>query len=151
MKRTKKGILNLFDQSGSIYTNPHAVELTLLEEEVCMSITWPDREFDEDITLEVVHNSPTIGHFIKEFGLTSSAGIDNITTSTFINMFHRGRACVFCLIDRHPGFSLYFRKQHNKLIATDDWNIKHVVPVTLQTPEEFISYTQRHYRLLKAV
>jgi hypothetical protein len=151
MKHTEKEILNLFDQSGGIYTNPHEVELTLLEEEVCMSISWPDMEFDEDIMLEVVHNSPTISHFIKEIGLTSSAGIDNITPSTLMNMYHLGKACVFCLIDQYPGFSMYFRRQNNKLIAMGDCNINHVVPVCLQTPEQFISYTLQHYRLLKAV
>jgi hypothetical protein len=69
--------------------------------------------------------------------------LNQITPVFMLALYHQGKADIHCTVDTliHH-FPLRFRKQNNIMHATDHGGLKHEVLVLLETPQQFIDYTQ---------
>jgi AraC-like DNA-binding protein len=147
-KRKKPSPLtvNEFIDENEIYDNPNAVEIvTHFDETVTVVSNWPGEKSEGDIYIELFFESNTIAEFIQVFGIRCVDDIKNITQEFMLNLCQEGKAIIWCSIDTQTYYSLQFRKQNDKILATDDRHIEHETTELLETPQQFMDYTQQRF------
>ncbi len=135
-----------FIDEHEIYNNLHDVEIvTHFDDSVGVVSNWPGELSEGDIYIELYFESNTIEEFIQAFGIQRIDDLKNITQEFLLNLYAAGKAIIWCSIDTLTYYSLQFRKQNNKILATDDRQIEHVTTELLETPQQFMDYTQQHF------
>jgi AraC-like DNA-binding protein len=144
----KRRILTVSDfiDEHEIYNNLHDVEIvTHFDDSVSVVSNWPGELSEGDIYIELFFESNTIAEFIQAFGIQRIDDLKNITQEFLLNLYKEGKAAIWCSIDTLTYYSLQFRKQNNKIFATDDRHIEHVTTELLETPKQFMDYTQQRF------
>jgi AraC-like DNA-binding protein len=145
-KKQEKLTVSDFIAENEIYDNLHDVEIvTHFDDSVSVASYWPGEISGEDIYIELFFESNTIAEFIQVFGIQCIDDLKNITQEFLLNLYKEGKAAICCSIDNLTYYSLQFRKQNNKIFATDDQRIEHVTTVLLETPQQFMDYTQQRF------
>lgn len=147
MKNIHKAVSEFIIDQG-IYDNPHNVEIvTYHDDYVSVASDWPGEISEgEDIYLELYFESNTIAEFTRIFGIKSIDDLKHITQEFLLYLYKQGNAVLCCNIDKSSTYySLKFRKQNNKILATDEDEIEHVTTALLETPQQFMDYTLQHF------
>jgi hypothetical protein len=76
--------------------------------------------------------------------------LQHITPAFMLSLYLLGKADIHCTVDTLIShFPMRFRKHTNSMQATDREGIIHEVLVLLETPKQFIDYTQLRSALPK--
>jgi hypothetical protein len=134
-----------------VYDNPHEVEIiTNADYSVMVATNWPGENNDEGFNLEIFFECATISAFIETFKLRSIRDLRRITPAFMMSLYEQGKADVCCAVDNYPNYyPMRFRKINQTLVAKDDRDMEHEVPVNLETPQEFRDYTMQCYVLVE--
>jgi hypothetical protein len=132
-----------------IYDNPNGVEFVMDPDgNMYTSSNWPGEQTAEEVVVRLSFDSETIDDFVTAFNLTSVQQLPTITPLDLMELYQQGKAEVFSAIDSGLIFyPLYFRKLKNKMVARDDYDREHEVEVSLETAEQFKTYTKIQYTL----
>jgi hypothetical protein len=143
MDNLNKSVQDFMDNQ-LVYDNPHNVEITTNEHDaVYIASDWPGERKNEAFTLEIVFESKTLAEFIYVFGILSVNDLTRITPAFMLTLYHQGKADICCSVDTLIShFPLRFRKRNNAIQATDHGGVQHEVLVLLDTPQQFLDYTQ---------
>jgi AraC-like DNA-binding protein len=149
-KKPKKITVTDFIVGEEIYNNPHEVEIVVHNDNsVTVVSNWPGEISEDDIYIELFFESDTIAAFIEAFDIRQIDDLKNITQESLLNYYKTGKAIVWCSIDTQTYYSLLFSKRNNKIFATDDRQIEHETTALLETPQQFMDYTQQYFTLNK--
>jgi hypothetical protein len=146
MKNIHKKV-NDFIVNQGVYGNPHNVEIvTHGDDSVSVTSDWPGETGEGDIYIEISFESNTMAEFYRVFGIKTIDDLTHITQEFLLYLYKQGQATVSCTIDTIISYySLQFRKQHNTLLAMDVHQIEHETTLLLETPQQFIDYTQQRF------
>jgi AraC-like DNA-binding protein len=147
-KKPKRITVTDFLLDHEIYNNPHAVEIvTHVDNTVSVVSNWPGELSDGEMYIELFFESDTIAAFIQVFGIKRIKDLENITQEFLLNLYKAGKGTIWCSIDTQTYYSLLFSKRNHKIFATDDRQIEHETTALLETPQQFIDYTQQYFLL----
>jgi hypothetical protein len=143
MENLNRSVQDFMDNQ-LVYDNPHDVEITTNEHDaVWIASDWPNEQKNEAFTLEIVFESKTLTEFLHIFGILSVEDIKHITPAFMLALYQQGKAEICCAVDTLIShFPLRFRKHNNTMQATDHGGVQHEVLILLETPQQFIHYTQ---------
>jgi len=149
MKNINKAVKDFLFNYIGLYHNPYGVEFSSdcdNENAVYMGVDYPGETFNEYVSVELIFESETTSGFVEAFQVQSVSDIKDITPQQMLDLFYKGKTSIFCLVEDNPNAShLMFRKQNNVLLATDEDDSIHEVPVPLETAQQFIAYTRQYY------
>jgi hypothetical protein len=149
MNTITQAVYDFLDKRLGFYINPHHVEIILDEEDaISVSCNWPGAPAIDPFFIELEYDSRTIDEFVKVFGITITNDIGTITPELLMELYRKGEVVIFSAINNPPFFySLHFRKQHNKITATNANHAASAVTALLETPKDYMNYTLRHFQL----
>jgi hypothetical protein len=102
---------------------------------------WPEYSEADDICIGVCAEFTSVEDMIKILGIISVDQIHLISANTLLDLYHTGNAEIYCCIEQPDVYCLlYFRKITNEIWAKDEADQEHMVPVKLETPEDFVGY-----------
>ncbi|OQP61790.1 hypothetical protein A3860_31515 [Niastella vici] len=90
--------------------------------------------------------------FVETLNIRRMGDIDALTPGDLIEVYDKGLAEMACFITLHYSYCLVFQKTGNDIVATNESDCQHMVPVSqkLETHDQFIAYTEQYYKLLEA-
>lgn len=124
-----------------------------------MIISAPDEcllqaEFElintEDASLSVCFRSDKKG-FVNAFTIRKVQDIYFLMFGSLMEAFYEGLAEMICCVALEYRHYMTFQKYGPIIAGENDEGHKHIIPVRikLETPNDFISYTKRYYKLME--
>ena len=106
----------------------------------------PDyRPADECITLELVIGYSSVKDFIHDFAITHPGDLEDIRPEALWKRYQNEEAELFCSTDEWLNEYLYFRKEKGRLYATNEWNVRHAVPLNPTDWGDLVNYTRNYF------
>lgn len=125
------------------YRNPHGVVIILQHMAIYVQAEHPQYEYEADISLNFIRWCNTPEEFFEIFEIKEFRDLGRINQSFVENLYLRGIAQLFCLVDEHE---LTFQKKENSMAISDERDHVHELNQILSRPEEFIDYTRQYYK-----
>lgn len=131
-------------------TNSHCVSISYDPQTTALTVTSDVPGLvldDEELTMELTTEHPSLYHFLYEYIITQIDDINAITPGVMFRRYQVGRATLTCFIDANFESGISFTWKEGVLLATDTAGETHEVPPAFMTPADLLVYTQNYYEL----
>jgi hypothetical protein len=148
VNKAEQTIYNFLDNHLGVYSNRQGVEFVVNNDDSVIVNYWIKDAPMQDTCLEfgLYYTSNNFNDFIGDFGFTRMKQLRALTPDDLWEMYYKGQVEFYCLITGMViYFGLYFRLQDNKIIVHDDHDKEYKPEEVLQTPLQFIQYTQQQF------
>ena len=142
--------LAVFLHNSPTYFNPKGLQLYMNEDgSFIIAANYADPDTKRLIFLEFSREVASIEELAELFNITEVEQIDHIQPHDLLNLFYAGKVSIVCIIDGYLPRTLSFNMTGDKLFTTDSLEITHEVKsdIKLSTPESYIDYTLKYYRV----
>ena len=140
-----RSVQNFLEYYMGMYCNPNGVVMTIhCDDSISVASTFYRTVAGGANTVGVSHESENMNRFLETFSINAVTDLDGISILSLMSLYQQGRAELYCALEDVEEM-LYFRKQHNRVYAKDDFDIEHAVPVVLESAEAIIRYTKQYF------
>jgi hypothetical protein len=148
LNKAEQTIYDFLDNRLGVYKNRPGVEFCVNNDDSVHVNYWIKDAPMQDTCLEfgLCYTSSNFNHFISDFGFTGLKQLRAFTSDDLWEMYYKGQVEFYCLITgKKIYFALYFRLEDNKIIVHDDHDHVYKPDEILQTPFQFMQYTQQQF------
>lgn len=146
LNKAGKDIYNFLDDEGVTYNNKQHIEFIVhIDDAVTVNYVIKDPQLVvEYIDFGLCYDSDTFSNFMHDFGFSNLRALKALSPDRLWEMYYKGQAEFFCIFEvKKIYLELYFRLRDNKMIVHDDHNNEYELGEILQTPRQFVEYTQK--------
>lgn len=149
MNRASKSIYEFLDDHLGLYDNQAGIEFCMnIDETVFVIYGIKDPPLEEYVDFGLLYPSSEFSQFMRDFKFAGTQELIAMKPDKLWEMYHSGKAEVYCtIVVRVIFFCLYFRRQGNKMIVRDEHDLEYELGEVLQTPRQFLEYTQQQFLL----
>ena len=145
MDRASKYIYSFLDSHLDSYNNRQGIEFAVnVDDSVIVNYVIKDLPLSEYFEFGLCYTSNDFNEFMRDFGFTGTQQLKALSPEHLWEMYYKGQAEFYCIIAGKTVYiTLYFRLAGNKMIVSDDHDNQYELTRLLQTPSDFITYTQQ--------
>jgi hypothetical protein len=148
LDKSEKYIYNFLDNQLGVYNNRQGIEFVVNNDDSVNVNYWIKEAPLEDTIFEfgLCYTSNNFNHFMRDFEFTSTQQLKALSPDHLWTMYYKGQVEFYCMISgKVIYFALYFKLEDNKIIVHDDHDNAYEPDEILQTPLQFIEYTQQQF------
>jgi hypothetical protein len=147
LDRATQSIYNFLDDHVGSYNNRQGIEFAVnIDDSVIVNYVIKDLPLSENFEFGLCYTSKNFNEFILDFGFTGTKQLKALTPDHLWELYYKGQAEFYCIIaGKMVYITLYFKLAGNKMIVSDDHDNIYELSKLLQTPIEFVTYTQQQF------
>lgn len=150
MKKASKYIYSFLDNHIGIFYNRHGIEFIVNNDDSVFVNHWiKDPQLSTDTEFGLYYYNDNFNDFIHDFRFAHTRDLKTLSPERLWEMYYKGQAEIYCaLVPETIYYCMYFRRQGNTMIVRDDDDNKYELSEILQTPRQFVEYTQNSFRFM---
>jgi hypothetical protein len=151
MSRASKYIYNFLDNYPCSYNNRQGIEFVVnVDDSVIVNYVMKDLPLSAYFEFGLCYTSNDFNDFMRDFDFTGTQQLKALSPDRLWELYYKGQAQFYCIFAGKTVYiALYFRLAGNKMIVSDDHDNEYELGELLQTPSEFVTYTQQQFLLNK--
>ena len=145
VNKASKYVYNFLDYHMGMYNNWHGIEFIVNNDDtVLVNYVIKDPLIEEYIEFGLSYTSNNFNDFMRDFGFNGTHALKALSPNRLWKMYYKGQVEIYCLLlVKVTYLMLSFRLDGNKMIVHDDNDKTYELNEILQTPRQFIEYTQQ--------
>jgi hypothetical protein len=147
MTKAGRHIYAFLDNYLGIYDNPQGIEFCMNLDDSVFVIYPVNPPPEPWIDFGLLYPSNEFNKFVRDFHFAGARELKTMTPERLWGMYRKGKAEIYCTLCVQIIFhALYFRlTKKNTMIVRDDYDNEHEIGEVLQSPLQFMEYTQNHF------
>ena len=150
MDKTSKYVYDFLDDHLGLYNNQQGIEFVVNNDDTVFVNYWiKDPSLEAHIEFGLFYSSESFNDFINDFRFAGTRALKALSPDRLWEMYNKGQAEVYCIVAEKENFyMLYFRRTGNTMIVRDEHDNEYELEEILQTPRQFVEYTQQRSRTI---